>query len=984
MSQSEQQLENTLLNDLIQLGYERVELRSEKLLLANLKTQLEKVNGLHCLSPNEWQQLKEIISKGTPFDKADRLRDGFVITLDDGTPSKHIRLLFAETDKNIYQVTNQITVDARKNNKTKTSRFDVTILINGLPLVQMELKKRGVEIAEAFNQTLRYTKEAYWAGNGLFHYIQLFVISNGANTRYYANGTKEKSFIFQWTDEFNNPINELRDFTPAFLTPQHVSDMINKYMLLNSEGFLMVLRPYQVYAVEKIVQQVQTSDKNGYIWHTTGAGKTLTSFQASTVIQAMPEVAKVLFVVDRKDLNSQTLKEFNNFTGGSHNQLTIDDTNDTKQLVKQLKGKHKLIITTIQKLNRAVTKDKYLQDIAYLQDKKVVLIFDECHRSQFGETHKRIKAFFQKSQMFGFTGTPIFADNSVKKGSLELTTDYLFDELLHKYMIVDAIRDKNVLPFRIDYHGKFTTKDTANNDEEVEAINTKEAYENKGRLQDISQFIINNHDKYSKNRQFTALFCVSSIDVLIEYYQLFKELQKQKQKISQEEGRLYTPLKIATIFSAQNDEENAEDNKNNNNSDDINNSDEKNTSRLSQLESYIKDYNQTFATTYNAGNKFDEYYRDIAKRINGQEHGKTIEKIDILIVVNMFLTGFNASLLNTLYVDKNLKQHGLIQAFSRTNRLYGSQKPFGNIVCFRNLKQVTDEALFLFSQDHKNNEVFVPAYEDLKAHYDKAVNHLKSITEDYKAVDTLVTEEQQAEFIKAFRDVMRMDNQLKIFVEYDQNETALTKEEFDNFTSKYKDLKDSITDNTDKEKVSILADIDFQLELLHRDDINVGYIISLLQHVVDSDSKEKQENLKQQAIETLYSDISLHNKKELIQKFIDENMPKLINGTNVSDAFYEYWEIESNKERDKLCDSEKLVKDKFDEEIIGKYQVNQHIEDIGYSQITKIIDNDKRKLGFLNRASELEIILKKTHQFINTFYEGMPSRVKKVVSSAIV
>jgi len=479
--QSEYQLENELIAQLQGLGYATVTIKDERQLLSNLKTQIERANRLAPLSETEWKQVISFLNTGTVFERAKNLRDQFPVKFDDGS-SKHIFFLSDDPSKNLYQVTNQITVDHRDFNG-RTSRFDVTLLVNGLPLVQIELKKRGMEIAEAFNQTQRYIREAYWAGQGLFGFIQLFVISNGANTRYYSNGTTGIEFAFPWADVANKHINEIVDFADAFLNHQHLTQMLTQYMvLLETTKSLMVLRPYQIYAVQKILEHVQNSDQNGYIWHTTGSGKTLTSFKASQIIMNMPDVEKVLFVVDRNDLDTQTSREFNAFKAES-----VDSTDSTYTLVKQLDQRHdKLIVTTIQKLNRAISTDRYLESIDYLKNKKVVFIFDECHRSQFGDTHQNIKKFFCNAQMFGFTGTPIFEENSQSKAGLKLTTDYLFNHCLHQYVIVDAIRDRNVLQFQIDYRGKYTAKGMQNNldyEDGVEGIDTQELYDNPQRYQ---------------------------------------------------------------------------------------------------------------------------------------------------------------------------------------------------------------------------------------------------------------------------------------------------------------------------------------------------------------------------------------------------------------------------------------------------------------------------------------------------------------------
>ena len=955
--QSEHQLENDLIDQLKTLGYASVSIKDESQLLSNLKTQIEHANQLAPLSAAEWKQVTSFLNTGGRFERAKKLRDFFPIKFDDGT-SKHIFFLSDDPAKNIYQVTNQISVDHRDYNG-RSSRFDVTLLVNGLPLVQIELKKRGMEIAEAFNQTLRYTREAYWAGQGLFQFIQLFVISNGANTRYYANGTTHIDFAFPWADVSNHHINEIVDFAAAFLNTKHLTDMLTQYMVIHETSKdLMVLRPYQIYAVQKIVAQVQQSKGNGYIWHTTGSGKTLTSFKASQIIMKMAGIDKVLFVVDRNDLDAQTSKEFNAFKDKS-----VDSTDNTSTLVKQLDQHHdKLIVTTIQKLNRAISTDRYLESIKHLKDKKVVFIFDECHRSQFGETHQNIKTFFSNAQMFGFTGTPIFEENSQNKAGLKLTTDYLFKECLHKYVIVDAIRDRNVLQFQVDYRGKYTSKGMASNDqfdETVEGIDIQELYDNPQRLEMITRYIVDTHDTKTRNREFTAMFCVSSVDTLTKYYEMFEKVQAEKQIEDKAHGRLFKPLTIATIFSyAANeavqtdalngliDEEAAEI------------PSQVDQSNRDKLDRYIAQYNEKFATNFNSGDRFYAYYRDIADRVKKQQ-------IDILIVVNMFLTGFDSKRLNTLYVDKNLKYHGLIQAFSRTNRILNDKKPFGNIICFRNLKRATDEALALFSNKEARKTVLVPSFEEIKKEYEAAVSKLLDLTPSYQSVDELVTEDQKLEFIKAFREVMRFNTQLQTFIEYDQNATSLDKQNFANFASKYTDLCREVRNTTKKDKVSVLDDVDFQLELLHSDRINVGYIINLLQLVVDSDSDKKRKNYQAQIHDLISSDINLHDKQELINKFIDENMPKMINGQSVKDAFAEFWDSEKEQAYAHLCQEENLKPEAM-KEILDHYQYTQRLP---RKEELKALPNYKVKL--FERDNVFSNLLVKTRQLIEKFYTGL-------------
>ena len=955
--QSEQQLENELIAQLQNLGYASITIKDERQLLSNLKTQIERANALTPLSDTEWKQVSSFLSTGTVFERAKKLRDLFPIKFDDGT-SKHIFFLSDDPSKNIYQVTNQITIDHRDHNG-RTSRFDVTLLVNGLPLVQIELKKSGMEIAEAFNQTQRYTREAYWAGQGLFSFVQLFVISNGANTRYYSNGTTGIEFAFPWADVSNKHINEIVDFAETFLNQQHLTQMLTQYMvMLETTKTLMVLRPYQIYAVQKIVQHVQTSKQNGYIWHTTGSGKTLTSFKASQIIMNMPDVEKVLFVVDRNDLDTQTSREFNAFKAES-----VDSTDSTHTLVKQLDQRHdKLIVTTLQKLNRAISNERYLESIDYLKHKKVVFIFDECHRSQFGDTHQKIKKFFQNAQMFGFTGTPIFEENSQSKASLKLTTDYLFNQCLHQYVIVDAIRDRNVLQFQIDYRGKYTAKGMASNDaydEEVEGIDTQELYDNPQRLSMIARYIVDIHDTKTRNREFTAMFCVSSVNVLTQYYDLFEQVQIDKQQHDEAQGKLFKPLTIATIFSYGANEAVSNDSFNGLIDEEAAHIPSQiNQSSRDKLDRYIANYNTQFGTSYNSGDSFYAYYRDIADRVKKKQ-------IDILIVVNMFLTGFDSKPLNTLYVDKNLKHHGLIQAFSRTNRVLNDKKPFGNIICFRNLKRATDEALALFSNKQARQIVLVPSFVEIQQDYEQAVETLLSISPDYQAVDELHTEDQQLEFIKAFREVMRYNAQLQTFVEYDQNQTQLDKQHFANFASKYADLCRDLRKTTGKEKVSVLDDVDFQLDLLHSDRINVGYIINLLQLAVNTGDADKRQKYEAQIYDILGNDVTLYDKQELIKKFIDENMPKMINGQSVESAFAAFWDAEKEQAYQKLCEQEKL-KPEVMKEVLSHYEFTQRLP---RKEELKDLPNYKVKL--FERDNVFSNLLVKTRQLIEKFYFGL-------------
>ena len=645
--ESEAQLEQGLLQRLEKLGYERVEIADAAALQANLKRQLEKHNGV-TLSEGEFARVLNHLDKGRVFDRAKILRGRMQLTREDGT-ALYLRFLNSEHwCQNEYQVTHQVKQEGHYKN-----RYDVTLLVNGLPLVQIELKRRGVELKEAFNQINRYQRHSFWAERGLFLYAQLFVISNGVNTKYYANNhDQDFKQTFYWADAENSLVTELDPFADAFLEPCHLSKMICKYIVLHeSNKVLMVLRPYQYYAVEAMVAQVKGGVENGYVWHTTGSGKTLTSFKAAQVLMKLPQVEKVVFVVDRADLDDQTTREFNAFSEGS-----VDGTDNTRTLVEQLSGDTRLIVTTIQKLNTAISRQRYLQQIEALRQQRVIFIFDECHRSQFGLTHKKITGFFEQAQLFGFTGTPIFADNATRNEHGKRTTRDLFGEQLHRYVITNAISDENVLKFSIEYWGKLRRKDGSPVDETVSSIDTKGFFEDEKRINDNVDWIITHHNRKTHNRAFSAMLCVSSVDALITYYDLFE----QKRKAGAHD------LRVVTIFSYNANEADAE-------ADGLIGEPDLDWSSAAQevslhsrdkLERYIRDYNTRYKTDFSTkqSNGFYNYYRNIAKRFKDREKKsfKERDRADILLVVNMFLTGFDAKKINTLYVDKNLRYHGLI------------------------------------------------------------------------------------------------------------------------------------------------------------------------------------------------------------------------------------------------------------------------------------------------------------------------------------
>lgn len=896
--QTETQLENALVQQLNRLGFASVVIKDSVALEQNLRSQLEKFNKTQ-FTDGEFSRILNHLHKGDRFAKAKTLRDRFVLTRDD---EQTFWVKFFNMDqwcKNEYQVTQQVTQVGRYEN-----RYDVTLLINGLPMVQVELKRRGMEMKEAFNQIQRYHKHSFTGT--LFEYVQLFVISNGVNTKYFANNPKQSyEQTFYWTDVDNKKITKLEDFAEVFLEKCTVSEMIAEYIVLaESLQIPMVLRPYQYYAVKAIENRVVESNKNGYIWHTTGSGKTLTSFKASQILSRIPEVKKVLFVVDRKDLDIQTTKEFNSFSDGS-----VDGTDNTRNLVEQLKDvNRKLIVTTVQKLDIAISRDVYLNQFADLANEKVVVIFDECHRSQFGQTHARIKAFFSKAQLFGFTGTPIFAENNVAG----VTTKDVFSDCLHKYIITNAISDGNVLGFAVEYVGRYKQKDQDVIDNDifaeslVEGIDTREVLESEDRLSKITDYVLADWKRKTKNGKFNAIFAVTSVEVLKRYYTMMK-------------ARKGEDFKIATIFTYQANEAD--------NSDmlDVDVFGEAggiiNQHSRDFLEQCITDYNNTFATNYST-DRFYDYYKDLQKRIK-------LREVDLVLVVNMFLTGFDSPLLNTLYVDKNLRYHGLIQAYSRTNRLLNSDKPHGNIVSFRNLKEATDKALALFGDENAKEVVFKKPYEEQKKELTTKLTELKERVPTVESVDDLQGEEEKAVFVKAFRDLLRVKSSLETYAEFSFTDLGITEQEFYDYQSKYLDIHEG-RKSSGAETESILDQIDFELELTVRDLINFDYIIQLIAGLKNITSDTVRAKKTEEILKVFDRDVKLRKKKDLIRKFIEENLPKVSSSDTVERAFAEFWSSERASSLKKLADDEHIPLDKF-EGLIGEFIYTQrlpHGEDI--------------------------------------------------------
>jgi len=938
-TQSEAILEEKLIKQLVSSKYERVDIKDDKVLEENLKSQLEKHNKT-TISDSEFKKILNHLNGGNVFEKSKKLRDKYVLQRDDGTTS-YIEFLDSEHwCQNLFQVTNQISV-----NGTYKNRYDVTILINGFPLVQIELKRRGLELKEAFNQINRYQKHSYGSNSALFHYIQIFVISNGVNTKYYANN-KKQSFkqTFFWADKENKNITNLEEFTDTFLERCHISKMICKYIVLAEvDKNLMVLRPYQFYAVEAIIEQVNTSKRNGYIWHTTGSGKTLTSFKTAQILMKLPKVAKVVFVVDRKDLDFQTTREFNSFSDGS-----VDGTDNTKALVKQFGDDTKLIVTTIQKLNTAINKKQYLEKMEKQKDKHIVFIFDECHRSQFGQTHLSINKFFANNQMIGFTGTPIFKENAMGNKLGKRSTADLFNDRLHRYVITDAINDENVLKFSVEYIGRYKEKEgsATNIDIEVEDIDRQELLESDDRVEKIVEYILANHGRKTHSRDFTAMMTVSSVEMLMKYYETFRSKEHN--------------LKIATIFSysANEDDKDA----NGLYESDGAHIDEEHINKHSRekLDEYIGDYNKMFGTKYSTKNSktFYNYYNEISKRVKKGE-------VDLLLVVNMFLTGFDSKKLNTLYVDKNLKYHGLIQAFSRTNRILDERKSQGNIVCFRNIKKATDEAIALFSKLEEKDVILMQPYEEYVIKFNEAFIHLIKIAPSVSSVDSLISEDDKLEFIKAFRELLRIKNILEGFSDFKWSDLSISEQVFEDYKSKYLDMYEKIKSekNQGAEKVSILEDVDFELELIHKDEINVAYILKLLAKYKDS-TPEEQKQQKDNISNILSNNPQLRSKKELIEKFINENL-YAINEDDIEDEFDKFWEEEKNKAYKELCDDENLDCKEV-RNVVDKYIYEQRIP-----LKDEVVKTLKVKPKLLERKKVVPRVLDKIVNFVEKFYDDL-------------
>ena len=936
VTQSEEILEQGLIKTLQEMSYEYISIKEEENLYANFKLQLEKHNrkelalhGRESFTDKEFDKILLYLEGGTRFEKAKKLRDLKDFQLENG---ERVWIEFINKQQwcqNEFQVSNQITVEGRKK-----CRYDVTILVNGLPLVQIELKRRGVELKEAYNQIQRYHKTSF---HGLFDYIQLFVISNGVNTRYFANNPNSGyKFTFNWTDAENIPFNDLSKFAYFFFDKCNLGKMISKYIVLHEgDKCLMVLRPYQFYAVEQILDRVQNSNKNGYIWHTTGAGKTLTSFKAAQLVSELDGIDKVMFVVDRHDLDTQTQSEYEAFEPGA-----VDNTDNTYQLIKRLSGDSKIIITTIQKLNCAVTRDYYNKHLQEVRNQKVVMIFDECHRSHFGDCHKNIVKFFNNLQIFGFTGTPIFAENAKQ----DHTTAEVFGECMHRYLIKDAIADENVLGFLVEYY---------KGQQDTDLFNEK-------RMTEIAQFILTNFNKSTFDGEYNALFAIQSVPMLLKYYKIFKSLNPK--------------IKIGAVFTyaaneSQDDSQTG-----------MNQGFENEKVTSDELQCIMDDYNEMFGTAFSTEN-FSAYYDDINLRMKKKK--ADMEPLDLLLVVGMFLTGFDAKKLNTLYVDKNLEYHGLLQAFSRTNRVLNEKKRFGKVICFRELKSNVDAAIKLFSNNQPNEFIIREPYENVKKELNELAIKFKEKYPNVQIIDTLQSEYEKRDFVLAFREIIKKHAEIQIYEDFEPSDSdfILTEQEFADFKSKYLDITVGVINPPATTTLiagepqlpygneSMLEDIDFCLELLHSDVINVAYILELIAEL--NPDEENYQQKRQAILDTMIKDAVMRSKSKLIDDFIRENVD------NDKDGFQQAKADGSMDLESRLTNYISMARSRAIHELatvegINEEALTKYISEYDFLQRekTEIIKNAikaKKGLKLMERTTMLKRVVSQLRDIINTF-----------------
>ncbi|KKR51779.1 MAG: Type I site-specific deoxyribonuclease, HsdR family [Parcubacteria group bacterium GW2011_GWE1_40_20] len=979
--QSEADLEQAFIKQLQSQAYEYITIRSETDLVANLRRQLEKINSF-TFTDGEWERFfigtlanpNQSIVEKTLTIQEDYIKN---LTREDGSV-KNIYLIKKDNihDNNLQVINQYATEDGQRAN-----RYDVTVLVNGLPLVHIELKRRGVAIQEAFNQINRYNRESFWASSGLFEYVQIFIISNGTHTKYYSNTTRSQhikdanegsvkigkrtsnSFEFTswWADAMNRPITDLVDFAKTFFAKHTLLNILTKYCVFTTDRLLLVMRPYQIVATERILNKIEVStnykklgtvEAGGYIWHTTGSGKTLTSFKTAQLVSKLINVEKVVFVVDRKDLDYQTMREYDKFEKGAANSNT-----STAILSKQLGDPNaRIIVTTIQKLDRFISRNSEHA----IFDGHVVLIFDECHRSQFGDMHAAITKAFKNYHIFGFTGTPIFAINASSGGRPDLkTTEQAFGDKLHTYTIVDAIADKNVLPFKVDYVSTIREAEDIE-DKKVSDIDREAILAAPERISNIVNYIREHFDQKTKRNSyykikdrrlagFNSIFAVSSIDVAKKYYAEFKkqltDLPSDKQ------------LKVATIYSFGVNDEDA-DGMIDENSEDTSGLD---VSSRDFLDSAISDYNRMFGTSYDtSSDKFQNYYKDVSERVKNRE-------IDVLIVVNMFLTGFDATTLNTLWVDKNLRLHGLLQAYSRTNRILNSVKTFGNIVCFRNLEKATNESIALFGDKEASGIVLLKAYGDYYHGYkdgNKEVRGyeslVKELQERFPVGERIIGEQNQKDFIKLYGAILRVRNILTTFDEFIGNE-ILTERDVQDYHSAYIDIYNEFRKGKEEVKENVNDDVIFEMELIKQVDINIDYILGLIKKYHEDHTKNRE--LLLDINKAIDSSVELRNKKDLINQFI----ATLDVHSIVDDDWRKFVEGKKVEELEQIIKSENLDHDATYAFIKNAFR-NGNVSTTG-TAITKILPPVSRFSPTGERSKKRESVLDKLTRFFERFFD---------------
>lgn len=1004
--QSEAALEKAFILRLQGQAYEYLPLHTEQELIANLRLQMEKLNDIS-FTDAEWKRFYNTILANQNNGIVEKTRliqeDNVQTFLFDNGESRNIRIFDKKNVHNNHlQVINQYTPEGG----TRDNRYDVTILVNGLPLVHVELKRRGVPIREAFNQINRYQRESFWSSTGLFQYVQIFVISNGTETKYYSNTTRfahvkqnsghqkpgqgkhtSNSFEFTswWADERNVPITDLMDFTKTFFAKHTLLNILAKYCIFTSEQMLMVMRPYQICATEKIINRIIIAHNyhwegsikaGGYVWHTTGSGKTLTSFKTARLATQLDFIDKVVFVVDRKDLDYQTMKEYDRFEKGAANSNST--SNILRRQLASNDSQKKLVITTIQKLASMLKNKTYEDEVKAITQKQIVFIFDECHRSQFGNMHTLITRKFKHYYIFGFTGTPIFTQNASTSGNPnQKTTAQAFGDKLHSYTIVDAIRDRNVLPFRVEYISTIKEKKDIEN-EEVWSIDTDNALKDPRRIKLVTEYIIEHFNQKTKRNDksfifnkllnvnevasskkqgkveevkqlvrmtgFNSIFAVASIEYAKLYYNEFK--------------RQNSGVKVATIFSyGVNDEDDGTG------MEDENNEDTNGMLPVDRdfLEAAIKDYNAMFGTNYDtSADKFQNYYKDVSLRMKNRE-------IDLLIVVNMFLTGFDATTLNTLWVDKNLRMHGLLQAYSRTNRILNSTKTFGNIVCFRNLEKPTNDAIALFGNKDacglvlmKTYEEYYKGYEDDKGHHIKGYEELVELLRKFKPGEVIASEEGKKEFVRLFGALLRVLNILQAFDQFAGNE-LLSERDMQDYLGMYNDIYQELKPSGhDKEEIK--DDLVFEMELVKQVEINIDYILALVKKYKDENSKDREMTLLD-IDRAIKSSPQMRDKKELIDAFVKSITP----GSDVDDDWNTFVHTKMQEEINDIITTEhlkdaparKFIHDSFDN---GYVQT----EGTGIADIMPPLNPFKKNAG---REEKKAAILDKIKALFNRFYD---------------